>query len=468
MQRLAPIIALLAAALPHDSACARGAKSGPRANIVLFLSDDHGQEFAGCYGNAAIRTPHLDDLAGQGMRLTRVLAASPTCTPSRSSIFTGLYPPRHGAMGNHTDCRPDVRALPAYLKALGYRVVLANKADVRPASVFDFEHLRAALPVNPKQLRKYRGEGLDTKAVERFLADHVANRGGQPLCLILGDNCPHVIWEHNKLYDRARLPIPPYLVDTPATRTALANYYQDITTMDRHVGEVLAALDRHALAQNTLFIYTSDQGPEWPKCKWTLYDTGLLVPFLARWPGKIKPGAVSDAMVSLVDLTPTLVDVAGASAPERLDGRSFREVLLGTARTFRQEVFAAHTGDGQMNRFPQRAVRDARYKYILNLHPERRWTTHFTLVPGIPNSHKEVWDTWVEKAARDPAAARLVRLIEQHPAEELYDTCADPCELENLAARPEFRPVLARMRTRLAQWRADVDDRDDSDERSPP
>lgn len=429
-----------------------------RPNIVVFLSDDHGQEFAGCYGNRVIRTPHLDALARQGIRLTRMFAASPTCTPSRSSLWTGLYPARHGAMGNHTDCRPDLKALPGYLRALGYRVVLANKADVRPAAVFDFERLPATLPAQPGRLRKYRAEGLDTQAVDRFLADHVKHRTGQPLCLILGDDCPHVVWEPNQSYDPATLPIPPNMVDTPKTRLALANYYQDITTMDRHLGEVVASLRRHGLEENTLLVYTSDQGSEWPHCKWTLYDTGLLVPFVARWPGRIPAGSTCDALVSLVDLTPTLVDLAGGQVPDGLDGRSFAEVLLGRASRFRRYIFATHTGDGTMNRFPQRCVRDERYKYIGNLRPEQTWTTHFTLVPGIPNSHKEVWDTWVAKAREDPDAARLVNLIEHHPAEELYDTQRDPYELDNLAGRPEFQARLETMRRELRTWMATQND----------
>jgi arylsulfatase A-like enzyme len=426
--------------------------SPDRPNIVVFLSDDHGQGFAGCYGNAVIQTTHIDRLAREGIRFTRLFAASPTCSPSRASLYTGLYPARNGTMGNHTDSRPTIRALPGYLKALGYRVVLANKGDVRPPSVFDFELLAATLPRNPSIQRRYRTEGLDTGAVDRFLARHARDHAGQPLCLILGDSGPHVVWEENKTYDPATLIIPPYMVDTPKTRTALANYYQDITTVDRRLGEVLASVERHGFAGNTLFIYTSDQGPEWPRCKWTVYDTGLLVPFIARWPGRIAPGTTSAALVSLVDFTPTLVDLAGGAPATDLDGRSFRDMLLGRARNFHASIFASHTGDGDMNVFPQRCVRDQRYKYVLNLRPENTWTTHFTKVPGILNSHKDVWDTWVEKARTDAGAARLLALIEHHPAEELYDTQADPNEFTNRASEPGMQAIKESLRRELRQW----------------
>ncbi len=452
------IILVALAAILTGAPFASEAQPTGRPHIILFLSDDHGRDFAGCYGNPAIRTPHLDALAHDGLRLTRVFAASPTCSPSRAAMFTGLYPARNGTMGNHTDSRPGLEALPGYLRGLGYRVVIANKNDTRPKEVFDFEMLKATLPPDPAHPRRYRAEGLDTRAVDAFLAAHRRDRAGQPLCLVLADSGPHVVWEPNTSYDPAALPIPPIMVDTPKTRTALANYYQDITAVDRRVGEVLDSLREHGYEGDTLFLYTSDQGPEWPHCKWTVYDTGLLVPFLARWPGQIRPGSVCDAMISLVDLTPTLIELAGGRPPGDLDGRSFADVLLGRSVAFRDRVYASHTGDGEMNRFPQRCARDVRYKYILNLNPEVTWTTHFTLVPGIPDSHKEVWDSWVEAAKADPRAARLVDLIEHHPAEELYDTQADPYELDNRAADPALRPVLNRLRADLKRWMADQGD----------
>jgi uncharacterized sulfatase len=363
-------------------------------------------------------------------------------------------------MGNHTNCRPDIKSIASYLKPLGYRVVLADKGDVRPPSVFPWETIKATLPPNPEHPRKYRAEGLDTAAVDQFLANHTKNQPQTPLCLILGDNSPHVTWEPNRDFDPAALPLPPFIADTPKTRLALANYYQDIAALDRRVGEVMGSLERHGLTSKTLFLYVADQGPEWPHCKWTCYDTGLRVPFIARWPGHIAPGLRSEALISLVDVTPTFVDVAGGPAVPSLDGRSFKQVLLGKATNHRQEIFASHTGDGEMNKCPQRCVRDGRFKFILNLKPETKWTSHFTLVDGIPNSHREVYDTWLEKAKTDPATATLIDRIEQHPAEELYDTITDPYEMTNLAADPAQARVLKSLREKLRLWRDAVGDRE--------
>ena len=431
-----------------------------RPNIVLYLSDDHGVDFVGCYGNKAVRTPNIDALARQGMKFNLMFAASPTCSPSRASMFTGLWPQRNGTMGNHTDCTPGIRSLPAYLQPLGYRVVAANKMDVRPRSVFGWELLPAKLPTDPK-FRRYRDEGLDTAKVDAFLRDYVRQGSRQPLCLLLGDNGPHVVWETNKIYDPETLPMSPILVDTRKTRLALANYYQDITTMDKRLGEVMASLKKYNLDTNTIFIYTTDQGAEWPRGKWTLYDAGLRVPFIVRWPGVLRSGSECNALISFVDLTPTFVVIAGGPTPGDIDGVSFLDVLQGKAASCREDIFATHSGDGVMNMFPERAVRDLRYKYILNLHPEREWTTHFTKVEGIPNSHAEVWRTWIAKAKSDPATAHLVDLIVHHPAEELYDTRTDPYEMTNLAARAEFKPELQRLRSRLAQLREKTGDKDE-------
>ena len=443
--------------LPHQ--ISRGGASptlhdGPRTrpNIVLYISDDHGIDFVGCYGNGDVKTPNIDALAAEGTRLTRMFAASPTCAPSRSALYTGLYPARNGCMGNHTTCRPDITALPTYLKRLGYRVVLAYKAHTIPKEVFSFEHIEAGLPKDPAHRRIYRMEGLDTKAIDTFLAEHAGTRSNTPLCLIVADSSPHVVWEPNKTFDPAQLSLPGFFIDTDLTRRALANYYQDITTMDKRVGAVRASLKKHGFEDNTLFIYTSDQGSEWPHSKWTLYDAGIHVPFLAVWPGVTTPGVLCDALISFIDVLPTFIDLAGGEPPQGLDGKSFRAVLAGQEKSFRDAIYASHTRDGDMNIFPQRCVRDTRYKYILNLTPETTWTTHWTKVPGIPQSHKEVWDTWVEKARTDPHAARIVKLNERHPQEELYDTQTDPYELNNLAAQSEMEPTLLRMRQQLASW----------------
>lgn len=452
-------IGAAAASMPMASLNAKDKGRNIRPNIVMYISDDHGIDFLGCYGNKDIQTPNIDALAGEGMLFNNMFAASPTCAPSRSVLWTGLYPARNGCMGNHTTCRTDISALPTYLRKLGYRVVLAHKFHAKPRKeVFDFEYINAGLPRNQANHRVYRMEGLNTKVVEKFLAGHAKNRSDTPLCLILGDSSPHVTWEPNKIYEPAKLKLPPFIVDTRLTRKAMSNYYQDITTMDKRVGEVGAILTKYGFKENTLFIYTTDQGSEWPHSKWTLYDAGIHVPFIAVWPGKIKPSSVCDAMISFVDMTPTFIDIAGGDQPEGLDGKSFLDVILGKTKTFRQYIYASHTRDGDKNVFPQRCVRNRRHKYILNLLPENTWTTHFTLVPDIPESHKQVWDTWVEKGKADTKVSRLLDIIQHHPAEELYDLQVDPYELNNIADKHD-KKILKRLQRELKAWMLSQEDR---------
>jgi N-sulfoglucosamine sulfohydrolase len=429
-----------------------------KPHIIMYLSDDHGWEYLGCYGNPVIQTPNLDALAEQGMRFTHAFTTTPTCAPSRSTIYTGLYPARHGAMGNHTACKPDLKTLPAYLRELGYRVAIAGKKHVKPEDTFDFEYAGGFLPKREDQPRKYRAEGLDLKPVDRFLASHAKEKPNQPLFLVLGDSSPHVTWEKNRIYDPEKLLLPPYIADTPISRRALANYYQDITTMDQRIGDFVDLLKKHGYEENTLFIYTTDHGSEWPHCKWTVYDTGIRLPFIARWPGKMKEGSACDAMISFVDLLPTFIDIAGGNPPGDLDGRSFKDVLLSKASTFRDKIYATHSRDGNMNVFPQRCVRDRKYKYVLTLRPESVFTTHFTEVPGIPDSHAEVWNSWVERAKSDPRTAKLVYLIQHHPVEELYDIVADPYELNNLAFSVVMEPILEEMRADLEHWMTSQND----------
>ncbi len=441
--------------LPGCSLFAQQNKSRERPNIVMFISDDHGIDFLGCYGNKDVQTPNIDALAREGMLFTNMFAASPTCAPSRSVLWTGLYPAHNGCMSNHSTCRSDITALPTYLRQSGYRVVLANKYHAKPREeVFNFEYIRAGLPRNPDNRRTYRREGLNTKDLDSLLSEHTKMQPHKPLCLIAADSSPHVTWEPNKIYDPKKLELPAFIVDTELTQRAMANYYQDITTMDNRVGEIKSMLKKHGLWDNTLLIYTTDQGSEWPHSKWTLYDAGIHVPFIAVWPGRIKAGSVCNAMISFVDITPTFIDIAGGRQPMGLDGKSFLNVLMRKTKSFRNYIHASHTADGNMNVFPQRCVRDSRYKYILNLNPERTWTTHFTKVPGIPESHKQVWDTWVEKAKTDSEAAKIVNINERHPQDELYDIQTDPHELNNIAEKFEMRPILVKMREKLKKWLA--------------
>ncbi|MCX7012793.1 MAG: sulfatase [Candidatus Sumerlaeota bacterium] len=431
----------LTAALPaSDARPAPASTASP--NIVLFISDDHTATDCGAYGAKDVKTPNIDRLAGESLRFTQAFAASPTCTPARSSIYTGLFPMRHGAHPNHSALSPGIHTLPDYLKPLGYRTALIGKVMVKPAGQLPFDTL---MP-DPK----VPGAANQDQATLRKSVEWLKNNKGGPFCLIVCVHDPHVPWVFDERYGYKtdNVGLEPTFVDTPATRESRAKYYSDVSRMDERLGELMDAVDKERLRDNTLFIYTADQGAQWPFAKWNLYDAGIRVPLLIRWPGKVAAGASCAALVSHVDLLPTFIEMAGGSPPADLDGRSILGLLQGRTAAHRDCIFAAHTGDGVMNVAPMRCIRTDRYKYVTTLMPEVEYTTHIDL------ARKEgYWETWEEQAKTDPKAQEVLTRYHWRAKEELYDLQTDPLETRNLVDDPALAATLAELRAKLSEWR---------------
>jgi uncharacterized sulfatase len=421
-----------------------------KPNIVLFIADDLGIADIEPYGNKIVRTPNLDRLSAGSLRFTRAFAGSSTCGPSRSTILTGLMPFRHGGHGNHSGVKDNTRSIAQYLQPLGYRVAIAGKLHVGPAEVFSFERVsNTNVPEPGFESKPGLNYDLNMEPVDTWLSNQ---RADQPFLLVVADHSPHVVWPQTSRYDPDSVDMPSNHVDTRETRQARARYYEDITKMDGNVGRLLKSLDHHGLAENTIVLFTADQGPQWPFAKWSLYENGIRVPLLVRWPHQTKPGSHTPAMVSQADLLPTFIEIAGGSAPAHLDGKSFLKVLKGERDSHRDVVFATHTGDGMMNRSPARMLRTDRYKYILNLAPENVYHTHI----DNANDHdggREYWGSWAEKAKTDKHAADVLRRYHHHGSEELYDLETDPDEIHNLAADPRYAEAIVRFRRDLAAWR---------------
>ena len=412
-----------------------GSLSGaePRPSLVVFLSDDHGLLDSTPYGATDVRTPNMQRLAREGMTFTHAFIASPACAPSRTAMLTGLMPARNGAEANHTFKREGIRSLPEVLVRLGYDVAAFGKvAHGNDVTRHGFTH---------------HDNRYATRVVEQYLN---ARDGHQPLCLFVGTRDPHVPWAPNDGYDPAKLQLPPTFVDTPATREFRARYYTDVTTADRELGEILD-LSRRTLGTNLLFLYTSDHGAQWPFGKWNLYDAGIRSPLLVAWPGVIQPGTRSDALVQWIDLLPTLIDLAGGTAPAHLDGRSFAEVLRGRRTAHREVIFTTHSGDGRMNVYPIRALRTRDWKYILNLHPEFAHTTHIDQGAGAGDGWM-YFREWAWAADTSAGAAAVVKRYHARPREELYDLRADPAEQRNLASAPAQAARLGELRSQLVAW----------------
>ncbi len=408
-----------------------------RPDIVIFLTDDQGQLDSTPYGARALRTPNMQRLANAGVTFTRAFVASPSCAPSRAALLTGLMPARNGAEANHSKPRAELKKWPAYFQELGYEVAAFGKvAHYKHTIDYGFDqfahdtfHDHASIPAAVEFLKK--------------------RSGIKPLCLFVGSNWPHVPWPTNSGYNGAELPLPAGSVDTPETRDWRARYAAAVTKADDDLGNIYEAA-RSSLGTNTIFVFSSDHGAQWPFGKWNLYDAGIRVPLIIAWAGVVKPGARTDAMVSWIDFLPTFLEAAGGLPPKDIDGESFLPVLRGRRNEHRGEIFTTHSGDGRWNIYPARSFRTERWKYILNLHPEFAFTTHIDLPGNL--GQRAYWFTWELAAQTNEQAAAIVKRYHARPAEELYDLNADPHEQHNLAAETQHASQLKRMRAKLEDW----------------
>ncbi len=414
------------------------AQPGQRPNIVLFISDDHGYADSGAYGDKVVKTPHIDRLAQEGMKFINAFAASPLCSPSRCVIETGLMPFRNGAHKFGTPIHRDIKTMPEYFKELGYYTAEIGKFHHAPRSRFPYDL------IDP-----------DENKAAAFIR---AYQGDKPLFLVICTHPPHTPWVVNEIYDPNDIVLPPSFVDTLQTRVDRAKYYSDVTLMDHILGEVRKALDERDLLDSSLFVYTSDQGANWPFAKWNVYDAGLRVPFIVRWPGLVAPGSETEAMISLVDLLPTCMEAAGGEPDPNFDGKSFLGVITGTTDQHRELVYGAHTGNDNggpnaANHSPARMIRTKRFQYILNLEPDTTFKTHISGSPPESIHYLPFWETWETAAQTNEHAKRIVDKYRHRPLEELYDLDKDPHEMANQINNPEYRDVLKSLKKRLADWR---------------
>jgi len=408
-----------------------------RPNIVVFISDDHGYQDSSLH-NDEFRTPNLKRLASAGMTFDLAFAASPTCAPSRAAFLTGLFPMRNGSMLNHQPPRVAVKKWPAYFHELGYEVDAFGKvAHYNQGNEYGFDQV---------VLEGFHQDKCVDEAVD-FLKNR---RSEKPLCLLVGTNWPHVPWpDATGESDTKTIRVPPSHVDTEATRQWRARYAAAVERYDSDFGLIYDAVLAY-LGPDTLFMHFSDQGPQWPFGKWDLYDAGTRVTFVAVWPAHIPAGTKSGAMISLVDVLPTLVELAGGTQLSDIDGKSFADVLLGKRLDHRKQIVATHSGDGKMNKYPCRSVRTDRWKYIRNLDSDAEHHSHIDL--GKPVDGSEYWASWVEAAKTDKRAASIVERYFHRPAEELYDLQADPAEQQNLSAKPQYKDALKELRGELDLW----------------
>ena len=447
-------VLLTPAATPHarPPAAAQPQVATRRPNIVWISNEDMSPKL-GAYGDKLVRTPVLDRLARQSVRYTNAFSTAPVCAPSRAAIITGIHQTTLGAQHMRTteDRVPElpgpylavppfyVKAFPEYLRAAGYYTTNRMKTDYQfgvPFTIWDdvskTAHWRNRSDRNQPFFSVFN---LEVTHESQIFPSSPA-RKGKPL-----------------VTDPAKVEVPPYYPDTPAVREELARLYNNIADMDAQVGELLKQLDEDGLAENTIVFYWSDHGDGVPRAKRSLYDSGLRVPLMIRWPKALgataEPG-VRDEMVSLIDLAPTVLALAGVEIPTHVQGR----VLLGPkARPAPQYVFGARDRMDQEYDM-MRSARDPRYLYIRNFAPEQPYAGHI-----IYRNQSAIMQQWLElQAAGKLTGPAALWMRSSRPAEELYDTQADPHQVRDLSADPAHKATLERMRGAVVTWMRDAAD----------
>jgi len=443
----AGMAAAMAVAAQKASGAAETAQR-PRPNYLVIAADDCSFSDLPLYGGKNAATPNIDRLASEGTVFNRAYVSSAMCQPCRSELYTGQYPMRNGCVWNHGASRPNTTSMPHHLTSLGYRVGIAGKVHVEPAKAFPFTKVRGFDPNcvrNPTRPH-------DLQGVRLFMTDPE----DQPFCLVVALVEPHIPWVMGDpaKYPPERLTLPPNIADTPRTREDYSRYLAEISYMDGQVGEILDTLEATGQADNTLVIFTSEQGSQFPGCKWTNWDVGLHTALIARWPGKVEAGQRTDALVQYADVLPTLLQAAGAPGRERdFDGRSFLPVLLGRESTHREFVYGMHNNIPEGPAYPIRTISDGEYRYIRNLSPDEIYIEKHLMGKQDDGAlNNPYWETWVGDSWENPRTYNLVKRYIRRPAEELYRTAEDPFEMTNLANDPALADIKARLSAELDRW----------------
>ena len=449
-------------------------------NIVLFVTDDMGAD-AGCYGNPVIKTPHLDALAADGIRLTHAFCTTASCSASRSVILTGLYNHANAHYGHahayhHFKAYDNVKSLPVLLADAGYRAGRIGKLHVEPPEVFKWQTVLPGPERNPVQMAENCREFLSQRSDKPFFlyfctADPHRSGGKIDAAPDLpADLQPNPFGNRptggypgvtEVKYDPADVIVPPFLPDTPVCRAELAQYYQSVSRIDQGLGRLISILHDANYYENTLIIFTSDHGIAFPGGKTTVYEGGMRVPFVVKLPGQ-KPKAESgkpkeprttEIMISHVDLVPTLLDFADAlPADHKLHGRSWKQAISQEKPTGWDRVNASHTFHEITMYYPMRVVRTRDHKLIWNI-----------AAPLPYPFASDLWDapTWQDAFRRGPETMYGQRTVKDYihrPAFELYDLRADPNETKNLAGDPNYAKLLAEMKAELKDFQKRTSD----------
>lgn len=416
-----------------------------KPNVLIIMADDCTFNDLPLYGGENARTPNIDALASQGMTFNKAYLASAMCQPCRAELFSGRYPMNNGCAWNHSASRPQIESLPQMMGRDGYSVGIAGKIHVKPESAFPFRKVGG---FDPSCVRDPT-QAHDLSGIQRFIA------GDEPFCLVVALVEPHVPWVMGDAsqYPPKSIKLPPTVADTPVTREAFSRYLAEISYMDGQVGEILETLEKSGKADDTIVLFTSEQGSQFPGNKWTNWNTGVHTALVARWPGKIDAGVRTDALVQYCDVVPTLLDLCEGETVAELDGISFAKVLTEGADGSRQYVYGMHNNLPEGPAYPIRSITDGEFHLIRNLSPEEIYIEkHLMGRRGDGKLNNPYWATWTWNSQQDPATYNLVKRYMSRPAEEFYHTEKDPFELNNLAKDTSLTNRKAKLNEQLTLW----------------
>ena len=442
------------------------ANAAERPNILVFLSDDQSAPHLGCYNNPDIHTPHLDVFAAQGMRFDRAYVTCPQCVPSRASIMTGRSPVRIGMTRFSAPLPMEVVTYPELLRQAGYFTGVAGRTHhldgdaSSKASRETFEKYQ--LQTFPRRLdfvkmaKLPHGPAYNDEIINQYREFLDAVPAGKPFFLQLCTSDPHRPFDGKGIpapRDPAKLKLPAWFPDTVEVRKDLADYYDEVSRMDETFGRAVAELEKRGLASNTLAVFMGDNGASQLRGKGTLYEFGIHVPLLVRWPGVVKPGGATSELISGEDIGPTALRAAGLDVPADWTGRSFLPLLRGERFGGHAAVFAergAHASSlpGSTSAFDlSRVVVTKTHKLIYNA---------LFQLPYAPEgfSGKPSWKSTVKATGQGKVPASLVPFYtgKERPLFEVYDLVNDPNELNNLAGKREATAIELELKTALQQW----------------
>ena len=439
----------------------------PERPNILWITCEDTSPYLGCYGDPYAITPNLDRLAGQSIRYTNAFSTAPVCAPARSCLITGVYATALGTQNLRSEVRipKQVEPLPKRLRIAGYYCSNNFKED------YNFKDPTIWDDSSPTAHWRNRSLGAPFFSVFNLTFTHQGQVNGsdEEFFQKYGSKL-----KPEERHDPTSLPLPPFYPDTLMVRKIWARYYDLITTMDKRVGELLGQLEADGLAESTIVFFFPDHGLGLPRFKRTLYDTGLHVPLLVRFPARyqhlapLAGGGRTDQLVSFVDFAPTVLSLAGISTPSYMQGQPFLgnaarvegvspsnrgQDARDTVRPVREYIFATHSRVDEAYEM-SRCVRDRRYKYIRNFLPHLPYVQpsdycdQAEIMQELRRVAREGGMTGVEKPFWEPTK----------PLEELYDVQADPNEVRNLAGSPAHEQTLSRMRKRLWDWMAQTKD----------